>query len=94
MTTRQRRSLIPLEPDIGVAHALELSPDGRTLATGHGQGRIWLWDPITLQRRMATSPHEGDQVMHIALSPDGREMLSIAKVWGQPNFAGIRDEKP
>ena len=57
---------VPVD-EIGVAYCIALSPDGKTLVTGHGvrvktteatrkRGMVVLWDPVTLEQRLRL-PH-------------------------------------
>ena len=51
--------------------SLSFSPDGRFLATGHGDGSCVLWEALTGQHVRALGRHRGT-VAGIAFSPDGR----------------------
>jgi RNA polymerase sigma factor (sigma-70 family) len=55
----------------GQIHALALSPDGKTLATGGYPGRIWLWDAAT-GRPAGTLQGPPGHVLALQFSPDGR----------------------
>jgi len=54
--------------------SLRFSPDGRQLASGHGGGRLRLWDTHSWNYRSLVG-HELPQ-SDIAFSPDGRRMVS------------------
>jgi WD40 repeat protein len=71
-TTGQLR--IALRGHPGAAQAVAFSPDGRTLATGGGNGLVRLWDLVTGDvRAVFEMPHRG-WVLDLAFSPDGRTL--------------------
>jgi WD40 repeat protein len=51
------------------------SPDGRTLASGGGDGTITLWD-VGSGRKRATLKGHSNRVTSVAYSPDGRTLAS------------------
>jgi RNA polymerase sigma factor (sigma-70 family) len=51
-------------------HALAVSPDGKTLASGHW-GKLFLWD-MTTGAAVAHWPVENDAVMQILFAPNGK----------------------
>ena len=55
-------------------HAIALSPEGATLATG-GDEEIWLWDVATRQIKTALSGHTAS-IDFLAFSPDGTTLTS------------------
>jgi WD40 repeat protein/predicted Zn-dependent protease len=62
------------------------SPDGRTLATGHWDSTVTLWDVATGQRRAAASgPRSLQHLVHAAFSPDGKSLVTVRddseKLW-------------
>jgi WD40 repeat protein/tRNA A-37 threonylcarbamoyl transferase component Bud32 len=78
-------------PVISVA----VSPDGRTIATGHGREdvdhielvptKVMLWDLATGERRIEFTAHDGP-VYEVAFSPDGKILATaggdgFARVW-------------
>ena len=58
---------------IGSIWALAFSPDGRWLASGHYNAKVFLWDLRTNRRRLVLAGHEGP-VTSLAFSPDGRRL--------------------
>jgi WD40 repeat protein len=51
--------------------SVAFAPDGRTLATGTRDGRIFLWELATGQKRGELLGHE-KAILSLAFSPDGR----------------------
>jgi WD40 repeat protein len=66
------------ETPSGGAHAFALSPDGKTLAVGGGEGTVVLWDVD--RRRPLDRPLRGhsSSVEALAFSPDGETLASGA----------------
>jgi len=54
---------------------LTTSPDGRMLVGGRDDGRVFLWDPETLQQTCRISAHKA-KVQALAFSPDGRKLAT------------------
>jgi hypothetical protein len=80
-----RYSMLAAGSGVGVAgvigHMVDVfsvmfSPDGKTLASGSGDGSVRLWDVAT--QRLAGSPLTGrtDGVNSVAFSPDGKTLAS------------------
>lgn len=69
---------------------VDLSPDGRTLATGCYDGTVRLFDFPSGQRK-AESRRHGDRVSGVHFTPDGRRLLStsydrLIKLWDVPSL--------
>ncbi|MDX1565122.1 MAG: hypothetical protein R3236_06935, partial [Phycisphaeraceae bacterium] len=58
---------------IGSIWALAYSPDGRWMASGHYNAKVFLWDLQANRRRLVLAGHEGP-VTTLAFSPDGRQL--------------------
>jgi WD40 repeat protein len=80
-----------LPPETAV-HAVALSPDGKTLATGDAAGQIQLWDVASATRVKTLSGHQG-LIAELCFTGDGLTLASAshdrtARVWdvvaGQP----------
>jgi hypothetical protein len=65
--------------------AISFAPDGKTIASGHVDGTVTLWDVATGKELTTLDGHEA-QVTTLAFSADGRTLASgdqegIVKVW-------------
>ncbi len=66
------------DSSLGRVTSLAVSPDGRTLATGHQRGRgIVLRDAASLEPIRVLTGHSGD-VGALAFSPDGERLISCS----------------
>jgi WD40 repeat protein len=64
-----------LRRDTETPRCLAFSADGQTLATGHDDGAVRLWDMPAVKERVNWGAHAG-LVRSVAFSPDGRRLVS------------------
>ncbi|AMV29646.1 Serine/threonine-protein kinase PknB [Gemmata sp. SH-PL17] len=62
----------------GAVHALEFSPNGRTLASGGDDRAVILWDPVAGRERLALTGH-ADRVLEVAFNADGTSLVSVSR---------------
>ncbi len=65
--------------------ALAYGPDGTTLATGHADGTVRLWDLETGRQRLVLPADDG-RIVHVAFESDGSKLASVdedglVRVW-------------
>jgi len=77
----------PLSGPGGTVHSVAFSPDGRTMAVGSADGKVWLWNVTNpahpVQIGQPLSP-PGGAVETVAFSPDGRVLAAgddNATIW-------------
>jgi WD40 repeat protein/DNA-binding SARP family transcriptional activator len=81
VTSGERLASLAASGGAGVA----VSPDGATIATGHTDGLVRLWDAETGLQRLEL-PSRGGAVARVVFSPDGSRLASISadglvRVW-------------
>jgi WD40 repeat protein len=79
------------ESDVGAAHALAFSPDGKWLAAGTREGRLLLWDASLRTRQAAIQTHGNGVIWSLAFSPDGTRLATAGndqtvRTWTLPGL--------
>ena len=69
-------------------YSLDISPDGKMLATGKYEGDVSLWD-ISRRERIVKLKAHNRQIDNLRFSPDGKTLISGAvfegiKIWKLP----------
>jgi WD40 repeat protein len=88
------REIATLKGHLRSIHALDISPDGRRLATaGGGDESVKLWD-IRTHQELITLSGEGSMVNQLAFSPDGNKIVGLNSegqlhIWRAPAWAEI-----
>ncbi|NEP17040.1 MAG: protein kinase [Leptolyngbya sp. SIO4C1] len=87
-----------LTEPIGISHAVAVSPDSRTVATGSADGTLYLWELSTgnlihtfAKQRLFASQGHADQISGLQFHPDGQRLYSAShdgtiKVWSLPDY--------
>ena len=57
---------------------LTYGPDGTSLATGHADGTVRLWDPETGTQRLEL-PGDEHRVIHVVFDPNGSKLASVGE---------------
>ena len=63
-------------------NSVSFSPDGKTIASGGGYGRLFLWDVATQTK---ISRLDSGYLLSISFSPDGKTLASGGLTWGRGN---------
>lgn len=61
--------------DDGEVLSVALSPDGRTIVSGQGDGTVTLWDVASGETLWSIAAHE-DELTSVEVSPDGERVIS------------------
>jgi hypothetical protein len=82
-------SRLTLPANAGPIWAVAFSPDGNTIAMGHDDGTVKLWDVKTGELRRTMHAH-GSPIWAIAYSPDGKTLAtgstdSTVRLWKMPS---------
>jgi len=80
------RSLVDSSSDTHFIQALELSPDGRTLAMGFSRSRLWLWNVEKGAKEkdlVSASSMMDDSIEAVAFSRDGKALFSSSTCPGE-----------
>jgi uncharacterized protein (TIGR03067 family) len=65
-----------LEADKGRVRSVVFSPDGRLIASSHGDGQLRLWD-VAEGKELRAFPTHNDPIHSAAFSPDSKRLLVI-----------------
>lgn len=89
---RTRHETDTINPRSSGFTSVALSPDGRRLAAGAGDGRITIWD-LASHQEVATLEGHPESVMQLAFTPEGDHLVSASKdqlrVWRAASWAEI-----
>lgn len=94
-----QREIVTLKGHLKSLHALDISPDGRRLATGSGGAEsVKLWDVHTHQE-LITLTGEGSLILALAFSLDGNKIMGLIiglnnerhlHIWRAPSWEEIK----
>jgi WD40 repeat protein len=76
--TATGKELFRLPPQLPVAVAVALAPDGRRLARSWIDGTITIWDTVTAKELGRLDGHHGN-VTHLRFAPDGMTLFSAGE---------------
>src|SRR5262245_4528351 len=65
-----------LEGHRGGVTAVAFSRDGKLIATGAGNGIVFLWDAKTGEQLAKMNEHNGNTITGAAISPDGTRLAA------------------
>jgi RNA polymerase sigma factor (sigma-70 family) len=79
------RTFAPRKDTDASITAIAFAPDGKTLASGHVDGTVSLWDVVTREELVTLDGHEA-QITALAFTADGRTLASgdqngVVKFW-------------
>ncbi len=86
-------SAVKIEETVSGVYASAYSPNGKTLATGHDDGSILLWDTTTGQR-IGKLVRSTRRVWSLAFNPDGSTLIAVGGGYahlGSPGEAVLWD---
>jgi WD40 repeat protein len=72
----EKRHRTTLKGHAAAVRALTFSPDGKTLATGHSDWRVVLWDALTGQERATLIGHS-ESIDAVSFPADGQTLISL-----------------
>ena len=94
-----QREIVTLKGHLKSLHALDISPDGRRLATGSGGAEsVKLWD-IHTHQELITLTGEGSLILALAFSLDGNQIMGLIiglnnelhlHIWRAPSWEEIK----
>ncbi|WP_407564828.1 WD40 repeat domain-containing serine/threonine protein kinase [Streptomyces sp. 184] len=76
------------------ATAAAISPDSSTLAVGHPDGEVWLWDVRTGRKKGVLRNDHLTAVTDVEFSPDGRSLATTTALGGGVLLWDVADRRP